>query len=299
MQNYIISFCDEFGYPEEAKDVLENAHRMILDNPSTQELFYRYIYVYNKDELENYDVVFPLLDEVSKITGIHTYTVQLLFFICLTKHTRKMYQDRFIPYEIFRNSMSDMKWKIIECYNMYGIWGTFVAFWFPRFFNLTRFALGRLQYETYSCKESYDNGIYHINPGDKVINIHIPSSGPLTKEACMESYKKAYEFYQSEFEGDVIPFVCDSWLLYPKHTEFLPENSNILKFMEDFTIVNTKIDENYSDLWRIFQLDYHQNIDDMPQATSLQRAYVEWIKKGNPVGTGYGIFFFDGENIIK
>lgn len=299
MQNYIFSFCDEFGYPEKGKKVLENAHRIIQDNASANELFYKYIFLYNKDELEDYDSAFLALEEVARLTEIHTYTVQLLFFICLSKHTRKMYQDKLIPYEIFRDSMSDMRWKLWECYNMYGIWGSFVAFWFPGFFNLTRFALGRLQFETDTCNVSYSNGDYNINEGDKVINMHIPSCGPLTEEACMESYKKAYEFYRPLFKSDIIPFVCDSWLLYPRHTEFLPKDSNIRKFMDHFTIIDSDIDDKYSDLWRIFYKEYHQNIDDMPKNTSLQRAYIDWIKQGNPVGSGYGIFFFDGNQIVR
>lgn len=36
---------------------------------------------------------------------------------------------------------------------------------------------------------------------------------------------------------DYIIIVCNSWLIFPKHYEFLPLNSNIIGFMNDFDIL--------------------------------------------------------------
>lgn len=47
-------------------------------------------------------------------------------------------------------------------------------------------------------------------------------------------------------------FVCGSWLLYEGHREFLPENSNILRFMDDFDIIRSADKEKFGDGWRVF-----------------------------------------------
>jgi len=49
--------------------------------------------------------------------------------------------------ELFWDTIADLKFKLIECHDVYGIWGTFVASWYPWFYTMHRFKLGRLQYE--------------------------------------------------------------------------------------------------------------------------------------------------------
>ena len=49
--------------------------------------------------------------------------------------------------DVFDKSLEDMKWKMLECYEIHGVYGNFVGHWYDGFFNLTRFGLGRLQFE--------------------------------------------------------------------------------------------------------------------------------------------------------
>jgi hypothetical protein len=37
---------------------------------------------------------------------------------------------------------------------------------------------------------------------------------------------------------------------------------------------------------------YKGNVDELPQDTSLRRAYAEWIRNGEPTGWGYGVFVY-------
>jgi len=299
MNKYISSFCDEFKYPAEAKATLISAYETLSLNYDASELFHRYVKLYNEDRLNDYKAVLHDLDTAADLSSVHKYTLHLLFFICLSKHTRELYEKKGISYEIYYDSMSDLKWKLIECYTMYEIWGTFVPGWYDRFFDLTRFALGRLQFEIINFKDFYDKGNYSLKENDVVLNIHIPSCGPMLHDECITSYRKAASFYKDYFVGRPVAFVCSSWLLFPRHKEFLPKNSNVLKFMEDFDIYSYTIDKDGSDLWRIFYKDYRNAPADLPQKTSIQRAYADWLMKGNPIGTGKGVFFFDGENILK
>ena len=298
MTNYILSFCDEFNYPLEAKQCLQAAYVQLKKNPTALVMFQKYIDGYNNDELTDYNPILPLLDKAAELSGTHRYIIHLLFYICLTKHTKYLYEKRKLSYGIYYDSMSDLKWKLLECHKMYGVWGSFVASWFPGFFQLTRFALGRLQFEIIEFQRSYEKRAYRLQPKDIVVNIHIPSSGLLLHEDCLLSYCKATDFFKEYFVGKPTTFVCNSWLLYPPNKDLLPKESNIIQFMDDFDIIDSSIDEKDEDLWRIFYREYNGHPEELPCKTSLQRAYIEWLVKGNHIGNGTGVFMFEGKRIL-
>ncbi len=299
MKEYIVSFCEEFQFPAEATAALLNAFEKLTENPSAMDLFQTQIDLYRHDELTDYNEALSLVNKASQLSGANPYTVFLLFYICLSQHTRELYEQKKIDYSIFYHSMSDLKYKLYECHKLYGVWGTFVANWFPGFFQLTRFALKRLQFETEIFHNTYSNNGYTLNPGDIVLNVHIPSAGPLLHEDCLESYRMASAFYKDLFIQKPTAFVCSSWLLFPSHKEFLPEKSNILTFMNDFDIITSGHSEDQDVLWRIFYKEYTGNVDELPKDTSLRRAYIDWLRKGNQPGYGYGVFLFDGKNILS
>jgi len=293
MRSYITCFCKEFGYSAEALNALLETYDKIMQTESAKNTFCDLI-----DRFEYKESVLPILNEVAKDSDANKYSVHLLYYVCLSKQLRKMYEEKNIPCNIFYDSMTDLRCKLFECHKVHGVWGSFVAFWFPRFFDLTRFALGSLQFETIQFDREYEKNGYTVHKGDTVLNMHIPSSGPLKHELCIDSYRRAREFYKDIFGEKPTVFVCNSWLLFPKHKEILPSDSNIRKFMDDFDIISSNDNNNYGDLWRIFGKFYNGNPEELPEDTQLQRIYKDFIKKGNTVGTGFGIILFDG-NVIK
>jgi hypothetical protein len=193
--------------------------------------------------------------------------------------------------------MNDLKYKLAECKTVHDIWGTFVFGWFREFYLMTRFGLGRLQYDvlTYNW-EPYTKYGQSIQKGDAVFNCHIPSAGPLTKELCLDSYKRAYDFFGCR----PLVVICDSWLLYPPQREFLPPSSRILEFMDNFDVIKSwDHADGFPDAWRVFGSDHTLPPDQWPTATGLQRAYAERVKQGLPVGNGQGVLVFDSEKIIN
>lgn len=288
---HVNSFCKEFNYPAEACCFLTESMKKIEGNEESFSIFDEQVMLYESGSTFSHPEALKAAIKTAEIAGVHSYTAQLLIYICFAKHTRVLYAKQGISDEIYIMSMSDLKWKLMECYNVYSIWGTFVAFWFDRFFDLTRFALGRLQFETVPFQNDYTNGNNTVKAGDTVINIHIPSCGPLQKEDCQKSYYMASEFYKKHFIGKKTIFQCNSWLLYPKHIEFLPRNSNILSFMDDFDIYSYNDDPDNSNAWRIFGSADAKKPLELPQKTSIQKAYAAWFAKGGTMGIGKGIFF--------
>ncbi len=282
-KTWLKTFCEEFDWPEEAYI----AHDKALDFLKGDEKYFGYVKTYFADEeLDLWDTVKALREDYADCE-IASETVQLLFFVLISCHLKEKYKAKGIDEAVWRQSMCDLKAKLIECKNVRGIWGSFVADWFCGFFCMTRFGLGRLQYEITRIPEikNEENKEY---TGKKVINIHIPGIGPLLPEDVEESLGLAAKFYADEFEGDEVLFHCGSWLLFPEHREFLPERSRILQFMDFFTVIDSGYHDDGHDLWRIFNTD-EKDVDKFPADTSLQRAYIAWLKAGNKPGWGRGI----------
>lgn len=292
---YLAEFTKWCEYPEEGRQALLDGYAKLRATPEAARFFDSQVDLFERDLLFDYPATHAALERVSEACGVHVHTVRLLFALCLSRHTHELYEARGLSEDVFRMSMLDMKWKLIECKKHFDIWGAVAGLWFERFFRLTRFALGRLQFEPHFARHTYEKNGQIIHPGDVVINMHIPSCGPLTKEACMDSFRQAEQMFAPLFAGKPVPFMCSSWLLYPEHRNILPPTSRILGFMDFFDIVDSRTSEG-GDLWRIFYTDDYSDLDRLPQETSVQRAYVAMLKRGTPAGSGTGYFFMkDGE----
>ena len=103
-------------------------------------------------------------------------------------------------------------------------------------------------------------------------------------------YIAARALYMEAFPGEDIAFVCNSWLLFPRHLEMLSERSNIRRFISDYEIISSGEYASYGEVWRLFDVMYNGNADDLPADTSLRRAYVDLIRRGERTGWGRGIF---------
>ena len=251
----------------------------------------------------------PMVDALAEIKSLaeqfqkNEYSLDLLLILGSLPRLHEKYRENNIPDEIFYESMDDIRCKVNECVENKGVVGTFVADWYDRFFKLTCFAYGRFQYEvmTYEGEDFTMSSGKVFKAGDKYINMHIPSRGiPLTDEVRLASYKAAYPHFSALFEDGIVIFGCSSWLLYPRHREFLPAGMNLLKFMGDFEMVTGKeTPDDFHDRWRVFGRYTNLPDDQLPKDTSLRRAYAEWLLAGNPTGRGFGIFAFDGEKILR
>lgn len=246
--------------------------------------------------------IVPLLKRMERLAeqmGVHPYTLHLLFYMQMSRDLKQNYQRNGVNEAWFWESMKDLKTKLMECLEVYGVSGTRAGHWHNGFF-VDRIALGRLQYEPRRfAMESYKKQGHLVRQGDMVINIHIPSGEPLTQERCLESYRIAHDVFAPLFgEGEPTVFVCDSWLLDPESDTFLPP-CNITRFKHNFDIIDSCVDEAFHDKWRVFGRDSEKDAEHLPRRTSIQRAYAEHLKQGGSVRTGYGVFLFDGEKILK
>lgn len=298
MDIYLRAFCREHSYPAEAEEALLAALAAAEGTPMGDTLT-RWVQAYEEaGTATDLGEALGAIRATALPEGVSLYTVELLYFILCSRHLWDLYQQQGIGYEIFFNSMEDLKYKLQECHTVHGVWGSFVAGWFIGFFTMERFALGRLQYEEMPISampsavntgwETFTVGEHTLKLTDKVINVHIPSAGPLLPEDVATSFRMATAFFADRFEG-YVPFMCSSWLLYSRHREFLPSTSRILQFMDFFTIVADREEEDGHNLWRIFGIDEKVHLKDidlntLPVDTGLRRAYHAWLSAGNLPG---------------
>ena len=298
--NYLNSFMKEHEYPEKAVDCFMNLCRKIDDNKYTanfNEICNDYMYPEAHDSKKTIE---SLKDFAVRIDA-HEYSVMLLFWILCSKLLKKRYAEKGISEEIFFDTMHDLKYKLIECMNCEEICGTFTEDWYHGFFAMNRFALGRFEFEKSKLDIDYtmSNGTF-FEKGTPCLAFHIPSSGiSLTDEVRFDSYSKAYDFFKDYFKSELMILTCGSWLLYEKQREFLPEKSNILKFLNDFDVVTNNEQEGFASGWRLFGKDSDLQYNELPEDTSVRRAYKNWLIKTGKTGDGFGIIIFDGKHIIN
>ena len=295
MKDYLIWFLKDFEYDQTDAEHLLAAYDTVMANPEAKEQFEGAIVNYSENIDCDYSALTAQSKKAARLVGVHNHTTDLLLFICLSKRLRALYAERDIDDAIWHDSMLDLKYKLEECKLVRGVCGMFVAFWMPGWFKMTRFALGRLQFEIVDFGREYQKDSITLDKQSKVLNMHIPRSGqPLSKELYEDSFARAKAFFGPQLpEGQCpngqVPFVCHSWLLYPRMNEFVSEKSNVRNFMEEFEILSWD-DSDGESLWCLFDTN-ERNPDRLPTDTSLRRAFVERLKSGGRVGWGYGILF--------
>lgn len=294
MKEYLLSFFELFEYPMEARRDFILAYNKICASANAAPRFQILLDAYDKDMEIDYTVAIKEMGELSAKAGVIPFTGELLLFICFSRFLRERYRAQGIDDGIWQNSMLDLKYKAEECQLLYGIWGTFVADWYKGFFNMTRFALGRLQFEMKPFGNTYEKNGVKLTPESLVLKIHIPRAGtPLTRESVHAAYRAAADFFKASLDGAPVVFYCSSWLLFEKHKEILTPTSNIYQFIADFDIVAKGEYEDYTESWRLFDKFYAGDPDEMPADSSLRRAYIAIMKRGDPTGWGKGVFVWE------
>ena len=290
MKNYLVDFLPEQGYTTEDSEYLLSIYDKIVADEKALAVWEDALSLYDESAECDYKEILKMADSVAYMLRFHPFTAELLMFITMSPRLKERYIERGIPLHIFSDTVKDLRYKTTKGKRTYGVVGFFSSGWFIGYFNLTRFCLGRLQFEIIELGTEYNKNGHSLTPETKVINVHIPGADtPFTPEACDEAFLQAKEFFGGEV-ADPTPFVCDSWFLFPEHETILPKTSNIYNFYKRYDVFEWTYDNKGSDLWRIFGT-FERNIDRLPTTTSMQRAYIEYLKNGGIPGSGRGIFF--------
>lgn len=298
MKNRIVDLMHRLSFPDDSIVAISDAADKIRNDSDLAAIFESLIKSYDESEHCDYLKLFTDMNSLSQKLDIHEYTGAMILLLAMCDGLKRRYDERGISEEIFYNTMADLKYKCEECRLLYGISGTFVAPWYPGFFNLERFALGRLQFEISKLGCDYQCDGVTLTQDSDAIFIHIPRTGTrLDRGEVLESYRRAKEFYKDRFNGSPIVFACHSWLLYPWNESILSPSSNLYAFYKDFKILTQGDNPNHDDVWRLFDCVFTGDATNLPRDSSLRRAYADRIARGEPTGWGFGIFTLDRDDV--
>ena len=293
LRGSISYYMEKLHFPTDAVTDVLDAFDRIAANGTESARFLKIIADYAASSQLHFAPVHEEIDSICGNTQVHTYTGVLLLYLCLADTLRTHYRKADIDEQIFWDSLRDFSYKLEECRLVYGINGNSTGMWPSGFFKLKLFALGRLQFELTTLKKPYTCAGIALPEGQLAIGIHIPrTGGPLPHGEVQAAYRMAADFFGKHFTEGPIVFTCHSWLLDPWNLTVLRPDSNLSAFIRDFEIVETKEYPDYSQLWRLFDCNYEGDPDALPADTSLRRAYVERVRRGEKTGCGRGIFIF-------
>lgn len=229
--------------------------------------------------------------DLAEKTRRNPYTIMLTLIMATLDFMKSRYLAAGVCEDIFYDTITDIPCKISECREVCGVYGIFAFSWYELFYKVQLFKFGRLEYQPTAFM--YDTVTLNgetVKKGDFVLSVHIPSSGPLKADEVLESKKKAFDFFKDK-TGGRLPLMCSSWLLFEPFAEvFKKASPNIYRFAGEFKIIKNYYDDNFS-FWRVFGT-YETNTALLPEKTSLQRAFKEYIKSGGKTGSGVGIQIF-------
>ncbi len=223
-------------------------------------------------------------------------SVCLAAALLISEDAYKQYKKLGISDEVFYDTFSDISVWVNTAKREENTDGLLEVWWIRHILYLNMFKLGRMQYQFYKT----DYILSGLSPlqalkapiknKSRVLNIHIPEGARLDYSECEKSVLLARNFFSEYFpEYDYKGFVCDSWLLDPRNTEFMSNESNIMKFSNLFCTV-LKPHKNNKEIIRRLWGKQNEKTDFslLSENTDLQKRTKKYLLSGGKTGNGYG-----------
>jgi GNAT-like C-terminal domain/N-acyltransferase N-terminal domain len=199
-------------------------------------------------------------------------------YLAALADVRRFHRERRIPDTISWATLADLGRNLVRDRLLLGDGGLRTSGWLTLHFRGSLYQLGRLQFNRITVRAAHVADAFR--EGAPALGVHIPESGPLTPEACDDSFAQARQFFARHFpETPTRLAICTSWLLDPQLADYLAPDSNVIRFQRRFSLVG----EGYDGDADVLRFVFHRiapNIDDLPQRTTLERAIVTHLRAG-------------------
>jgi hypothetical protein len=254
--------------PEDQAD----AERLVVDEDQVSVLAERLRAQIGHAEVE------PPAEPVDEFVALATYLRTLPDIRAF--HTRLGVSD-----EISWATLADLGRQVGLHRLTHGVFGFETYWWLIAHWLGSLYQLGRLQYLLY--REYAD--VPGVEPGEWVVGVHIPETGPLTPSAVDDSLAQATEFFARYFpDRPVRTATLGSWLLDPVLAEQLPAGSNMAAFNRRFTPYGKPSDGGASAVYFTFRTRDMDHLDRLPRDTALQRLVLDRVAGGHGWQNGHG-----------
>ncbi|GHH32886.1 acyltransferase domain-containing protein [Lentzea cavernae] len=245
--------------------------------------------LYAADPIPSREVVWP--DAPAGLGAAGRYFYVHLYLLALPS-LLNLHRVLGVPFDVTEATVRDLGAKVVSYRKYYDRGGFDRQGWLVRHFRGTLFRLGRLQFDraTLTVDEYRAESEGGPKDGTPVLEVHIPGDGPMTPEACDESFRRARPFFQTHFPDELHEYgTCRSWLLDPQLADFLPETSNIVRFQRRWTSFGPAPDCDSDVLEFVHHLPPGTgDLAALPRDTTLQRAIVSHLESGGHWRQGCG-----------
>jgi len=194
------------------------------------------------------------------------------------------HRSRGIPEDVTWATLADLGQQLRIGRRRLGHGGLTSPGWLSLHFRADLYQLGRLQWQRTLIPLDRLRTVWPwASEALPALSVHIPAIGPLDPAACDESFARATAFFAKHFpEVEYRQAICHSWLLDEQLCEYLPADSNIVRFQRRFEPVPPD-PANAADDAQVIELVFDRrpdSLDALPQETALQRAIVAHLRAG-------------------
>lgn len=207
-------------------------------------------------------------------------------FLATVPLVRRYHAEHGVPEDVSWESLACLGSAMAEARRQSGKPGLDGVWSPPLAFRGALYPLGRLTFER--IEPVADGADFPpLPPGTCAIGTHIPGNMPLEPRACDASFTRARDFVASHFPDRPAAFICHSWLLDPQLADYLQAESNLVRFQRRFTLAPNQFEVSDNEILRfVFERRNERPevpedvLAELPQDTTLQRAYVTHLRSG-------------------
>jgi hypothetical protein len=281
-EQWIKHLCDQINMPKEALfDIVETVKSLNDKEEQFLQDFYEKLICPETERAAAGDM--QNLVEKDPSYGQKIVSV----YLSAAKHTYKRYQEKGISDTVFYDTMKSFTVYENSYLLEHGVYGFDKPSWAANHLRMSLYRLGRLVFEQSTFPQDFSDDKTILHKGDHILMVHIPANEKLDMERCQKAYDMAEEFSERYFGFQSHAFCCCSWLLHSGLKNLLPAESNIIKFQNEFTLIGEKTDREEVLKWLFGKK--HEQLEEYPAITSLQKNVISYLKTGGELGTGFGI----------
>jgi hypothetical protein len=188
-------------------------------------------------------------DEDGFFDYLHTnlkgkYLEYLYIYINLAVKLYSMYQSSGIDIKIYFDTIDDIRIWANNCIKEEKVYGMKEIYWLNEHLRMRLFKLGRLQFQKREASEFMplikEHNLDKYFTNEYFYFVHIPEGERLSQELVIDSYQRACEFYKDE-----MVFAVESWILSDRLNMLFSEDSNLMKFRNDYQVLSYTKEENH------------------------------------------------------
>ncbi|WP_028935410.1 acyltransferase domain-containing protein [Pseudonocardia spinosispora] len=197
--------------------------------------------------------------------------------LALLPHVLAYHRERAIPSDVSWATLESLAINLARHRRIHGHGGLEGPEWVVTVFRGLAFRIGRFTFERDFLGPELATALAGHSAAD-ALSVHVPVTGPLPPEECSLALSNARRFLTRHFPEDSSRIAhCRSWLLDPQLAEYLPADSDIIRFAARFHLVPDAANGDRAILdWVLETSDPR-----LPEpATFLQRAVVGHLREG-------------------